>query len=108
MIRAIAVLAATAFGALAVGIGTPAANADEFTVCPSGMTGVATEDTSCGFAESVRAARIAQSETVVRALSPVTQQSYTMQCTTWATNTWPSAERCVGANSYGVALNRIH
>jgi len=104
MTRALGSLVAIGIGALAVGIGTPVANADEFTLCPSGMTGTASEDTSCAFAESVRAARIAQAGTVVSAWSPVTQQSYTMQCTTWATNSWPNAERCVGANPAGVAL----
>jgi len=104
MTRALGALAAIGIAALAVGIGTPAARADEFTLCPSGMTAIASEGTSCEFADSVRAARIAQPGTVVNAWSPVSQQSYTMQCTTWATNSWPTAERCVGANALGKAL----
>lgn len=104
MPRATGAFVAIGIGVLAVGIGTPIANADEFTVCPSGMTGTATADTSCAFAENVRAARIAQSGAIVDAYSPVTQQSYAMQCAPTVTDSWPNAERCVGANSAGVAL----
>jgi len=101
MIRA---LVAVGIGALAVGIGAPAASADEFIVCPSGMTGVASEDTSCAFADNVRSALLTQPGTVVSAYSPVTQQSYTMQCAPTVTSIWPGAQRCTGANSYGVSL----
>ncbi len=92
---------------LTIGAGfvvAPAARADELTVCPSGLTGVATEDTSCAFAENVRAAWLARPGAVVPAYSPVTQQSITMQCSSWATDTWPEAQRCVGVNSAGVGL----
>ena len=82
----------------------PAASADKFTVCPSGMSGVATDDTSCAFADNVRWAWYAQPGTIVTAYSPVTQQSYTMQCTRTSTTFWPEAKRCVGVNSYGVGL----
>ena len=80
------------------------ASADVFTVCPSGMSGVATDDTSCAFADNVRWAWYSQPGTIVTAYSPVTHQSYTMQCTSTATNFWPVAKRCVGVNSYGVGL----
>ena len=80
------------------------AHTDEFTVCPSGMSGVATDDTSCAFADNVRWAWYSQPGTIVTAYSPVTHQSYTMQCTPTATTFWPVANRCVGVNSYGVGL----
>lgn len=82
----------------------PASSADMFTVCPSGMTGVATADTSCAFAENVRWAWYSQPGTIVTAYSPVTKQTYTMQCTWANTDTWANAKRCVGVNSYGVGL----
>ena len=93
--------AAVALGSL-VGAGT--ANADNFTVCPSGMSGVATDDTSCAFADNVRWAWYSQPGTIVTAYSPVTHQSYTMQCTPTTTTFWYEAKRCVGLNSYGVGL----
>jgi hypothetical protein len=80
------------------------ASADVFTVCPSGMSGVSTDDTSCAFADNVRWAWYSQPGTIVTAYSPVTHQSYTMQCTATATSFWPVAKRCVGVNSYGVGL----
>lgn len=83
---------------------TSPANADEFTVCPSGMSGVATGDTSCAFADNVRWAWYGQPGNIVTAYSPVTHQAYTMQCTSTATTVWPEAKRCVGVNSYGVGL----
>jgi hypothetical protein len=85
-------------------LGAGAARADAFTVCPSGMSGVSTGDTSCGFADNVRWAWYSQPGTIVTAYSPVTHQSYTMQCTPTATTFWPVAKRCVGVNSYGVGL----
>ena len=53
-----------------VGAGT--ASAENFTVCPSGMSGVSTDDTSCAFADSVRRAWYGQPGTIVTAYSPVT------------------------------------
>ncbi|MDQ1306029.1 MAG: hypothetical protein QG671_1861 [Actinomycetota bacterium] len=82
----------------------PLSSADEFSLCPSGLTGVATEDTSCAFADNVRAAWMAKPGAAVAAFSPVTQQSVTMQCAPAVTDSWPSAQRCVGANSSGVGL----
>jgi hypothetical protein len=82
----------------------PVASADVFTVCPSGMSGVSTDDTSCAFADNVRWAWYSQPGSIVTAYSPVTRQSYTMQCTPTATTFWPVAKRCVGVNSYGVGL----
>ena len=89
----------------AAGIATASpASADNFTICPSGMSGVTTADTSCAFADNVRFAWYYQPGTIVTAYSPVTQQSYTMQCTPTGTTFWPEAKRCVGVNSYGVGL----
>ena len=94
-----------AAGAVALGIAVASpASADVFTVCPSGMSGVATDDTSCAFADNVRWAWYSQPGNIVTAYSPVTDQSYTMQCTPTATTFWPVAKRCVGVNSYGVGL----
>ncbi len=71
------VLGMTVLAGLAL---APTAGADDFTVCPSGVTGVATDDTSCAFAENVRSAWGARPGPVVTAFSPVTEQSYSMQC----------------------------
>ena len=103
MVRSISAAAATAFAAIAVGTAAPA-NADYFTVCPSGMSGVATDDTSCAFADNVRFSWYAQPGTIVTAFSPVTAQTYTMQCTPTFTDFWPEAKRCVGVNSHGAGL----
>ena len=100
-LAAAALGAAVALGSL-VGAGT--ASADNFTVCPSGISGVSTDDTSCAFADNVRWAWYSQPGNIVTAYSPVTHQSYTMQCTPTATTFWPEAKRCVGVNSYGVGL----
>ena len=80
------------------------ASADIFAVCPSGVSGVSTDDTSCAFADNVRWAWYSQPGTIVTAYSPVTSLSYTMQCTAAATTYWPVAKRCVGVNSYGAGL----
>jgi hypothetical protein len=80
------------------------AHADVFTVCPSGMSGVSTADTSCAFADNVRFAWYAQPGSIVTAYSPVTQQTYTMQCTPTSTTFWAEAKRCVGVNSFGAGL----
>ena len=62
------------------------------------------DDTSCAFADNVRWAWYSQPGTIVTAFSPITNQTYTMQCTSTATTFWPVAKRCVGVNSYGVGL----
>ena len=61
--------AAVALGSL-VGAGT--ASAEHFTICPSGVSGVSTADTSCPFADNVRRAWYGQPGTIVTAYSPVT------------------------------------
>lgn len=81
------------------------AKADTFDTCPSGLTGVATADTSCAFADSVRASFYSQLGWNPIALSPVTGKFYTMQCArAWTTNNWYAPKRCWGVNEYGVAL----
>ncbi|ASR77235.1 hypothetical protein SEA_AVOCADO_33 [Mycobacterium phage Avocado] len=81
------------------------AKADTFDTCPSGLSGVATADTSCAFADSVRAAFYSQVGWNPIALSPVTGKFYTMQCArAWTTNPWYAPKRCWGVNEYGVAL----
>ena len=102
MIRKISTLAVAAIAAGLVP--APGASAESVTVCPSELSGVATADTSCGFADNVRAAWIARPEAVVYAFSPVTQQSYTMNCSATATDLWPNGQRCSGVNTFGVNL----
>ena len=85
-------------------MGAGTASAKNFDVCPSGMSGVSTADTSCAFADNVRWAWYSQPGTIVTAYSPVTHQAYTMQCTPTTTTFWTVAKRCVGVNGYGVGL----
>lgn len=80
------------------------ASAEVFSICPSGLTGVSTPDTSCPFADNVRHAWYAQPGTTVIAYSPVTDLFYTMQCQRWITDTWYNSKRCFGVNSYGAVL----
>jgi len=87
----------------AIAMASPA-SADAFTLCPSGKSGVASADTSCAFADNVHRAWYSQPGTIVMAHSPVTNQVIRMQCTSVATNHWPVAKRCVGANASGAAL----
>ena len=77
---------------------------ENFRICPSGLTGVATDDTSCAFADSVRGAWYSQPGTTVVAYSPVTHQSYLMTCFVNATNVWPGSKRCSGVNAQGTLL----
>ena len=72
-----------AIGALAAGgIAFPApANADEpFMVCPDGHTGVAEGHTSCPFAHDMRVAYENQPGPLYEVYSPVTGETYEMQC----------------------------
>ncbi len=87
----------------AVSFAAPA-HAYEFDLCPSGLSGVVTDDTSCAFADSVRSAWYAQPGTVVTAVSPKTQRVYTMHCTGTRTDVWNYAKRCVGVDDFGTGL----
>lgn len=77
---------------------------ENFKLCPSGLAGVASADTSCAFADSVRAAWYAQPGRTISAYSPVTHQSYVMTCAPEETNAWPGSKRCVGTNDHGTLL----
>lgn len=77
---------------------------EDFTICPSGLSGVASDDTSCAFADSVRSAWYSNPGRTVMAYSPVTHQSYAMYCIPTATNVWPGAKRCLGTNAQGTIL----
>lgn len=101
MTRTISLLAA---GGAALTISAPPVSAEEFTLCPSGMSGVVTEDTSCAFADNVRYSWYAQPGTIITAFSPKTGKTYTMQCTSTMTYIWRNAKRCVGVNDSGAGL----
>ncbi|WP_237165957.1 hypothetical protein [Mycolicibacterium peregrinum] len=77
---------------------------ENFNICPSGSSGVASDDTSCAFADNVRASWYSQPGLTVLAYSPVTQQSYLMTCVPATTNVWPAAKRCSGVNAQGTTL----
>jgi len=78
---------------------------EDFTICPSGLTGVASEDTSCAFADNVRRAWYSSRGAVtITAYSPITRQEYTMRCLPATTTAWPNAKRCAGANAFGATL----
>ena len=53
---------------------------ENFRLCPSGLTGVASAETSCAFADNVRRAWYGQPGSVITAHSPVTGRLYTMRC----------------------------
>lgn len=78
---------------------------EDITVCPSGRSAVASEDTSCAFAENVRASWYSSSRgSVIIAYSPVTGQEYKMRCAPAVTTQWQNAQRCSGENTYGATL----
>ena len=97
-------LLAGAAAASGIAMASPA-SADNFAVCASGKSGLATADTSCAFGEIVHRARYSEPGTIVTTYSPVTNQPYTMQCTTTPTNFWPTAQHCVGVNNHGAGLS---
>lgn len=100
-------IAATAMASTAIAaalLSSAPASADPFTLCPSGISGVTTADTSCAFADNVSRAWYSQPGMAVLAYSPVTGQLYTMTCVSTYTDWWPEAKRCIGANTHGVAL----
>ena len=77
---------------------------ENFKICPSGLSGVASDDTSCAFAESVRFSWYSNPGPAVVAYSPVTHQSYVMHCLPAVTDVWPEAKRCAGTNAQGTIL----
>lgn len=82
----------------------PTANAEDFTLCPSGMSGVATAATTCEFADNVRYSWYAQPGLTITAFSPVTGNTYKMQCAPTMTDAWGESKRCVGEGSRGNIL----
>jgi hypothetical protein len=79
-------------------------NVENFKLCPSGLSGVASDETSCAFADSVRSSWYSNPGPAVLAYSPVTHQSYVMRCAPAVTDLWPEAKRCVGTNAEGTIL----
>ncbi|WP_235571415.1 DUF2510 domain-containing protein [Mycobacterium sp. Root265] len=77
---------------------------ENFRLCPSGLTGVASAETSCAFADNVRRAWYGQPGSVVTAYSPVTGRLYTMRCAAADTDAWSTAQRCTGTNPQGDPL----
>lgn len=77
---------------------------EDFRLCPSGLTGVASAETSCAFADNVRQAWYGQPGSVVTAYSPVTGRLYTMSCVAVDTSAWPTSKRCTGTNPQGDSL----
>lgn len=77
---------------------------EDFRLCPSGLTGVASADTSCAFADNVRRAWYGQAGSVISAYSPVTGRFYTMRCAGADTSAWPTSQRCTGTNPQGDPL----
>src|SRR4051794_36209093 len=77
---------------------------ENFKICPSGLSGVASDETSCAFADSVRSSWYSQPGVSVIAYSPVTHQSYVMTCAPATTNVWPGTKRCSGVNAQGTIL----
>lgn len=105
MKKTAAALSASVAVAASLGlIAAPAAQAEEFDLCPSGMSGVVTDDTSCVFADNVRYSWYAQPGGIITAFSPKTQKTYVMQCSRTYVEGWSSAKRCVGVNDSGAGL----
>lgn len=77
---------------------------EDFEICPSGLSGVASDETSCAFADNVRMAWYTQPGAVVMAFSPVTNLIYRMECTPATTTVWQNAKRCLGHNPLGATL----
>lgn len=80
-----------------------------FAICPSGHAGVATTVTSCAFADNVRKAYLIQGGPGVLAYSPVTGDTYTMECIGGFTAHLSDGEvvqavRCTGGNNAVVVV----
>lgn len=80
-----------------------------FVICPSGHSGVATTVTSCAFADNVRRAYLAQGGPDVEAYSPVTGETYAMECVRGfeahlSDGQTVQAVRCTGGNNAVVVV----
>ena len=74
--RGVAALTAVSIALIAA----PSAHAEPWVMCPSGISGVANDSTSCEFADSVAIAWRNSPRYVVDAYSPVTGRLYRMSC----------------------------
>lgn len=103
ILAALSVAVLTAVGVLWL---ATEARAETFTTCPSGLSGVATTDTSCAFADNVRRSFYLQPSWTIITTSPVTGKFYTMQCSRTVTDVWEwdNPKRCVGVNDSGAVL----
>jgi hypothetical protein len=82
---------------------------ETFLICPDGHTGVATNVTSCAFALNVHESYLSQGGPTVIAYSPVTGDTYEMQCHAGFTSHLSNgmtvdSVRCVGGNNAVVIL----
>lgn len=82
---------------------------ETFLICPDGHSGVATGVTSCQFAMNVRDSYLRQRGPTVIAYSPVTDDTYEMDCrtgysATLANGTTVDSVRCTGGNNAVVIL----
>jgi hypothetical protein len=101
-----------AAGAVALGLATAGpANAitETFIPCPGGGAGIATNVTTCGFAQNVRYAYLTQPGPVVTAISPATGLYYNMQCSPSFTASFTNGAvvnsvRCVGGSNAVVVV----
>lgn len=87
----------------------PPQNEGNFVICPSGHAGVATPVTSCAFADNVRRSYLIQGGPEVLAYSPVTGETYTMECNGGFTAHLSDGEvlqavRCTGGNDAVVVV----
>ena len=87
-----------------LGAASAKADTEDLWTCPSGISAVATADTSCPFADNVAQAWYNQPGNTVFAYSPVTDQVYKMTCAPAWTSGWGEAKRCMGFNASHVAL----
>jgi hypothetical protein len=82
---------------------------ETFLICPDGHSGVATSVTSCQFAMNVRDSYLRQGGPTVIAYSPVTGDTYEMECHAGFTSHLSNgmtvnSVRCVGGNDAVVIL----
>ena len=82
---------------------------ETFLICPDGHTGVATSVTSCEFALNVHESYLSQGGPTVIAYSPVTGDTYEMECHAGFTSRLSNgmtvdSVRCVGGNNAVVIL----
>jgi hypothetical protein len=81
------------------------AHAEVIDLCPSGVSGVASPATTCGFADNVRSAFYGQPGWTVLAYSPATRGVYVMTCGHAVTgNGWWDPKRCIGTGAGSSAL----